>query len=73
MQHVLVRNQNLLIETHHDAVLNRHRQGLPPRSPKYLIIHSQSSYPVILNLQSHSFLVQSQIKVLINFLKENQS
>jgi hypothetical protein len=30
--------QYFLIEAQHDAVLNWHRWGLPPRSPKYLLI-----------------------------------
>jgi hypothetical protein len=37
-----------------DAVLSRHRQGLPPRSPEYFLIHSQPSHLVILHLQSLS-------------------
>jgi hypothetical protein len=57
----------LLIETQHDAVLNQHRRGLPPRSSEYLLIHSHPSHTLILHLQTFSFLTQSQIKELINF------
>jgi hypothetical protein len=52
----------------HNAVLNRPRRGLALRGPEYLLIHSYPSHPVILHLQSFSFLAQSQIKVLINFI-----
>jgi hypothetical protein len=65
--HVLVDNQCMFIETQHYAALNRHGLGLPPRSPEYLLIHSNPSHLVILRLPTLSFLAQSQIKVLINF------
>jgi hypothetical protein len=71
--HVLVHNQYLLIETQHDVVLNRHGRGIPAWSLKYLLIHSHPSHPLILHLPTLSFLLQSQIKELINFLTPIQS
>jgi hypothetical protein len=59
--------QCLFHRAQHDAVLNQPGQGLPPRSPEYLLIHSHLSHLVILHLPTLSFLAQSQIKELINF------
>jgi hypothetical protein len=71
--HAPAHNLYLLIETQHGVVLNRHGQGILARSLKYLLIHSHPSHPLILHLPILSFLAQSQIKELINFLRSIQS
>jgi hypothetical protein len=43
-------SQCLFYRVQQDAALNRPRQGLPPRSPEYLLIHPHPSHPVILHL-----------------------
>jgi hypothetical protein len=69
----LVHNQCLFHKAQHNAVLNRHRRVLPPRSPDYLLIHSHPFHLVIRHLPTLSFLAQSQIKVLINFITNHSN